>query len=364
MSIKEKLYVNARFLTQKMTGVQRFALEISLMLQKEMGDQIVFLVPNNSRVDETIRQKFPLTIVGKHKGYLWEQIELPRYLQKKNNPLLINLCNAAPIFYRNKFCTIHDVAYLKFPKSYSKSFLAIYKFMVPRLIRSSRHIFTVSNFSKQEITSNYPKDVRGINISVVYNAVDNKFKYTPESNLKQRPYLLAVSSVNERKNLHRVLEAFIRLENMAKDTELYIIGDLKSGSFKTLKFDKYLANPKIRFLGRIDDQELIKYYSNAIGFIYPSLYEGFGIPPLEAQSCGCPVIVSNVTSLPEVCEDSALYCDPYSVESIKIAVVKLLSDETLRADLVQKGYQNVNRFSWQSSAAKVLEAIVDAHKKA
>jgi glycosyltransferase involved in cell wall biosynthesis len=120
-----------------------------------------------------------------------------------------------------------------------------------------------------------------------------------------------------------------------------------------------LNSPNIKILGRVSDGELVKYYSNAVGFLYPSLYEGFGIPPLEAQCCECLVLVSNVSSLPEVFEDSALYCNPFSIDSIKDSILKLLDNET-REYLKTKGKQNVKRFSWEKSANTVFN-IIEKH---
>lgn len=353
----QKVYVNARFLTQKLTGVQRFAIEISLILHEILGDAVVFLAP-----DETIEKaNFPSTIpvlkIGRNKGHIWEQIDLPLYLRRLKKPLLINLCNAAPLLYANKLSTIHDIAFLKYPNTYSKSFLMLYRFMIPRIIASSEHTFTVSEFSKEEVVRYYSKESLGKDISVIYNAVDDDFKSVVDPDLQSVPYLVAVSSLNERKNLHAVLESFVNLGDEFNDTHLYIIGDLKSDSFKTLNFDRYKANPRIKFLGRVNDAALIRYYSNAKAFIYPSLYEGFGIPPLEAQKCGCPVIVSNVSSLPEVFQESALYCDPYSIVSLKNAIEEILTNDDRRNILIEKGYENVQRFSWLSSGEKVIEVL-------
>jgi glycosyltransferase involved in cell wall biosynthesis len=123
--------------------------------------------------------------------------------------------------------------------------------------------------------------------------------------------------------------------------------------------DKYLNNPNIKFLGRVSDNELVKYYSNAVGFLYPSLYEGFGIPPLEAQCCECPVLVSNISSLPEIFGDSALCCNPFSIDSIKDSILTLLDNETHQY-LKAKGKQNIKRFSWEKSTNTVFN-IIEKH---
>ena len=141
------------------------------------------------------------------------------------------------------------------------------------------------------------------------------------------------------------------------DVNLYIIGDLSDKNFKAIDIERYKENPNIKFLGRVSDDELIKYYSNAKGFVFPSLYEGFGIPVLEAQACGCPVISSNTSSLPEVLQDSALFSSPMDSDSFAENMAKIVSDNDLRNSLIEKGYQNMKRFSWEVSAKKIADLI-------
>ena len=117
-----KIFVNARFLTQHMTGVQRYAVEICLELKRMMGDDIEFVSPCNI-IQKKYAEMLNVRIIGRHKGHIWEQIDLPSYLRKNDNPLLLNLCNTAPLFYKNKIVTVHDVAFMPYPQTFSKSFL-------------------------------------------------------------------------------------------------------------------------------------------------------------------------------------------------------------------------------------------------
>ncbi|MCR4942357.1 MAG: glycosyltransferase family 4 protein, partial [Campylobacter sp.] len=118
-------------------------------------------------------------------------------------------------------------------------------------------------------------------------------------------------------------------------------------------------NKNIIFKGRVSDDKLVKLYSNAICFVYPSLYEGFGIPPLEAQACGCPVVCSNAASLPEVCENSVIYCDPYDINDIKEKIQMVLDDENIQNDLRQEGFENIKRFSWEKSAKQIADLLME-----
>ncbi|MDR2011216.1 MAG: glycosyltransferase family 4 protein [Bacteroidales bacterium] len=346
------IIINSRFLTQSVTGVQRYAIELSLRL-KQLDPSIEFVCPGNV-VQHDIFEQLNAKITGKRTGHLWEQIDLPQYLKKQGNPLLLNLCNTAPICYKNKTVTIHDVAFNVYPKTYSKSFLYLYKFLIPNIIKTSGHIFTVSNFSKQEIIRFYK--VSEEKISVVYNAVNDSFKPVYDPDLRNIKYLLAVSSLNHRKNLTAILQAFNIISAKNKDIQLYLIGDLETKSFTKIDISEYLQHPQIKILGRVPDSELIKYYSNAKGFLYPSLYEGFGIPPLEAQNCACPVLVSNAGSLPEIFRDSALFCDPFSIDSIAANMLKLLDDNVCEL-LKAKNKQNITRFSWKQSAMDIFNSL-------
>lgn len=343
------IYINARFLTQNITGVQRFALEICKSLSKDRHD-IVLLVPNiNSIIDKFSLNEFNIKEIKGASGHFWEQFTLPTYLRSLGSPLLINLCNTAPIFYKNKISIIHDVTFLRYPESYSLKFRIFYKILVPTVIKSSKKVLTVSNFSKDDISKEYNLDKN--KIDVIYNAVSDIF-YPSVKKKSEKTYALAVSSPNKHKNFPNLIDAFLK-SNVNLD--LKIIGSL-SNAFNN-QTSLINNDPRIKFLGRVGDQELVELYQNAKFFIFPSLYEGFGIPPLEAQACGCPVISSNAASLPEVLEESAFYFEPNDVNAIKSAIELVNLDTVLMEKLVTDGYKNIKRFSWDKSAQKLNEII-------
>ena len=164
-------------------------------------------------------------------------------------------------------------------------------------------------------------------------------------------YLLAVSSTNYHKNFHGLIDAFLAANI---DIKLKIIGS-GAGVFSALNLDR--NNPRVEFLGRVDDLELIRLYQNAKAFVFPSLYEGFGIPPLEAQACACPVISSDRASMPEVLGESVLYFDPESKSDMVKSLELICENELLRDKLIAAGLNNVERFSWLNSATKINEII-------
>lgn len=345
--MKRAIYVNCKFLEQPITGVQRFAIEICLQLKK-ICPQIVFLAPQTV-LHEAIAQQLAVTRIGKQKGLLWEQLELPRYLKQQASPILLNLCNRAPLLYSRNVDVLHDITFVRYPQSFSAQFRSCYALLIPFIIRRCLHLFTVSEFSKAEICEHY--GIAADKIDVIYNAVDEKFQQPVISN--KTGYLLAVSSDLYHKNFAAMIEAFLAAD--LPQIQLKIVGN------KGKIAKQYLHQPgnRIQFLGRVSDDELISLYQHATAFIFPSLYEGFGIPALEAQACGCPVLASNSASMPEVLADSVLYFDPTDQAAMTRAMQQIVQQPALQQSLIAKGKQNVARFSWANSAQKMCTILAN-----
>ena len=341
--MSKTIYINARFLTQKTTGVQRFAIEISKILIK-LNSDIKFIAPKNI-ISNELAIELGVETFGRFTGHLWEQIELPLFLKSKGNPLFINFCNTAPLFYNNQIVTIHDLAFIINPKWFSKKFALVYNFLIPRIANRAKHIITVSNSSKNEISEllNQPLN----KISVVYNGIT--FKKSEEIiQTNNEKYFLTVSSIDPRKNLKKLIEAFTIWNN--NDIKLFIVGGT-SNNFNDQSWN--YDESKIKFLGYVTDEELNSYYRNAQCFVYPSLYEGFGLPPLEAMAFGTNVIVSDIPSVREVCQENALaYFNPNSIESIIEAL-----DFALENKITVKPI-DYEEFSWSNSAKKIQDLII------
>lgn len=344
------IYINGRFLTQDLTGVQRFAEEISINLQF-IRDDIIFLVPDIKSIKRNvIAENINVQEAKGFKGHLWEQITLPHFLLKRGRPLLVNLCNTAPVMYSNQIVTHHDITYIKYPKSFPLSFRLLYRLLSPLMLRNSRKVITVSNFSKKEISQHYSCPLDKIN--VIYNAASSNFKEEKITNFElSDDYILAVSSTNYHKNFQGLIDEFLATN---LDIKLKIIGGT-AGVFNRINLEN--KDSRVQFIGRVDDAELIKLYQQAKAFVFPSLYEGFGIPPLEAQACGCPVISSNKASMPEVLEESVLYFDPDLKGDIANKLEKICNEQDCRELLIAKGLENVKRFSWIKSANKLNDLI-------
>jgi glycosyltransferase involved in cell wall biosynthesis len=242
---------------------------------------------------------------------------------------------------------------VRHPESYTWAFRTLYRVMTPILLSRIKALLTVSSFSKGEISQfyNFPEN----KIFVVPNAVSDAFQPGPPVGGKQE-YLLAVSSPSAHKNFKRMIEAFLTLRDH-DGLQLHIVG-AASEIFSDPSLQRLAgSDSRIRFLGRLSDTELIAQYQGATAFVFPSLYEGFGIPPLEAQACGCPVLAANAASIPEVLQASALYFDPVDVEHMAAAMQRILTDMPLRQSLRRRGLNNVGRFSWEASAQRVSQRI-------
>lgn len=346
--------VNGRFLTQKATGVHRYAFEICNKLH-EWGIDFYVAIPKDINPD--YKFSFKTVQCGSLKTHLWEQINLPHYLKKNGSPLLLSFSGCGPFNYNNQIITIHDVSYERHPEWFSKNFYRYYHFMMPRIGRKSHAVLTVSEFSKKEIveTSGIPTD----KIHVIHSNVPFHDIPSPESILNyQKPentekYILTVSSMDPRKNFVKLVEAFDKIED--KSIKLYIIG-MQFKAFNTPDLQKLIGD-NVVLPGYIDDDALQKMYQNALFSIYPSLYEGFGLPPLESMTYGCPAILSDIPALREISEDAALYADPCSIPDMTEKMNQLSTDSSLRESLRIKGLEQIKKYSWDKSAKQVLELV-------
>lgn len=350
------IVINARFLTQHVTGIQRFASEISRELLALRSD-VVLAAPRGLTPREGFHDR-RIVRVGRLSGHAWEQIELPLFARHRG-AVLLDLTSTGPVWYAPQVSTHHDITWLRHPESFDRRFRAVYRMVVPRLIARSDRLLTVSEFSKGEIATFF--DAPAEKFTVVPNAADARFR--PDGEAAPGRYLLAVSSPNAHKNFARMLAAFARFSTTHPDVELRVVG---SQTHAFARQEYAVPGERVRFLGRIDDDELTALYRGALAFVFPSLYEGFGIPPLEAQQCGCPVIAARAASLPEVLDDSALFIDPYDVDDIANAMTRVVEDAALREHLSRDGLRNAQRYSWRASAervSRVLDEVVEARRR-
>jgi len=342
-----KIYVNGRFLSQPITGVQRFALEMCKALANH-GFEVVILSPSESKIKSV--NNCTIKKFGVLNGILWEQIELLFFLLWHKKPLLINFGASGPIFYSNRIVTIHDISYYINSKWFSWWYSAYYKLVTPIFTRLSKKVITVSEFSKNEIIKKLKIDAQ--KIVVINNAVSQDLKEIMQTeNYNAEKYILSVGSLDPRKNISKLVEAY-KMSEISNEFKLLIIG--RTAPMFNIKLEKDI---KSMSLGYVTDDELAKLYRNATLFVYPSLYEGFGIPPLEAMAFGCPVVLSDIPVFREIFEDAACYVDPHSLNSIADGINLVIHDEQYRAQLIKKGLEIQKKYSWDTSAKKFIEIV-------
>jgi glycosyltransferase involved in cell wall biosynthesis len=287
-----------------------------------------------------------------------EQYELLRKIPE-NTDLFWSPHFNIPILYKGKLLvTIHDLFHLALPEYVGGIHKQLYaKAMFSMVKRKASSIVCVSNYTMLELerlTRFYQQ-----NIDVVYNGVDDSwFQIKKGENPHQKPYLLYVGNVKPHKNLFTLIQAFEIIKDKIPH-DLVIVG--KKEGFIT--GDHVVASKasglgdRVRFTGFIEDEILKQYFAYANALVFPSLYEGFGLPPLEAMASGCPVIVSNTASLPEVCGDAVLYCDPRSPQDIADKIQKIIYDYSLRDTLNQKGLERAKLFTWEKCASETVSVI-------
>ncbi len=287
-----------------------------------------------------------------------EQIALPRRVPRRTDILWSPHYNI-PVAWRGRLVvTIHDLAHLALPEFVGGPHRRAYaRFMFDRVSRSADAIMTDSEFSRAEFARLV--GVRRAQPQVVHLGVDRGwFEIPPSPSPHPRPYLLYVGNVKPHKNLSRLLHAFEQLASRVS-CDLLILG--KNEGFLSEDADAREAAerlaPRVQLLGALPQELLKRYVSHAEAVVQPSLYEGFGLPPLEAMAAGCPTIVSRAASLPEVCGDAALYFDPLDSGSIAEAVLRLLRQPELRATLRCRGLERARHFTWDRSAAAVLGVL-------
>jgi len=336
--------VNGKFLSQKLSGVQRYAAEIC----RELTSPVKIACAQDHLNETTYHLPQELNLVGSSAGILWEQFSLPRFLNSKDKPLLLNFCNVAPLFYENKITCLHDIAFERHPEFFSKKFVLYYRWLIPKLLRSSKHIITVSEFSKREISSFYHIDPQSI--SVAPNASSFIAPQAGEQvNTHPRPYFLFVGSLDPRKNLLFLLRAFH--EAGLEDTDLIIVGASHASFAINPEIERFCNIQNIIFTGYISDLELRNYYAGAIALINPSLYEGFGLPIAEALSMNTPVLASAIEAFEEVGGTDVVYFSPTKRDELTNLIKTFSTTAPSRSSV--KG----NQISWKASAT-VIDNII------
>jgi glycosyltransferase involved in cell wall biosynthesis len=261
----------------------------------------------------------------------------------------------------NVVITVHDIVAFLFPEGHNKKAVWAERLTLKRAVKKASHILTVSRNTKHDLMKVFHIPEEKILIapcaaSKIFKPVTDGDKILEVRAKYKLPkkFILAVGTLSPRKNFTRLIKAYAHVVPKHDDTHLVIVGPEGWNYGDLLQFKE---SDKVHFIGYVDGDDISTLYSLAKIFVFPSLYEGFGMPPLEAMASGCPVITSNVSSLPEVTGNAAMLIDPYSVEEISTAIDVILSNHYMALDMKEKGIERAKKFSWKDSAGKILEVF-------
>ncbi|MEK7673106.1 MAG: glycosyltransferase family 1 protein [Patescibacteria group bacterium] len=361
----KKIGIDCRIFSSKFTGLGRYTHElvehfIELNSRLKNPYELILFFNDPEYKSFKLRPHVSKILVNAKHYSLSEQTTFLKKLLKEKLDLMFFPHFNVPILYNRPFVvTIHDLILNYFPGRKMTKFhhRLGYNLTIKHALKKSKKIISVSENTKADILKFFkiPKQ----KISVIYNGLSPEFK--PSKNQTKKPFLLYTGVWRNHKNLPRLIEAFDILQQKIPELKLIITG--KEDPFypevrKTIKSLK--LQDKIITPGLVDEKELLKLYQEAAIYVFPSLYEGFGLPPLEAMSCATPVAASNTSSIPEIAgKNNAVYFDPYNVQDIADKIYKLYANKNLSAELVKNGLEHVKNFSWEKTAKETFKLLTD-----
>lgn len=364
---------------EKRVGIGEYAYELLRQFESSRVQNLEFRIylknlPMGHMPKE--REGWRYKVIGPNK--MWTQFALPLYLFsekvrrpfRKGTPPQVFF---SPSHYAPRFSpiptaiSIMDLSYIHFPELFTKHDLYQLVNWTKYSAKNARKIFTISNFSRDDIIKTYGKDPE--NVVTTYLGIKSQKTINNKQNMDELEkkfgidgkYILFVGTLQPRKNVEKLVEAFSKIKD--KKIKLVVVGK-KGWLWEGIVGapERYKVTERVKFLDFVGDEDLPSLYKNATCFVLPSLYEGFGLPVLEAMQQGCPVLISNVSSLPEVGGDAAVYFDPENTDDIAKKIDQVLSDEKLRQEMIEKGYNQIKKFSWEKTARKTLEVLQELAK--
>jgi len=356
-----KIFINGRFLSQKLTGVQRYAAEIvkavdGLLASGEVPSPLrdaewTILAPPDAG-EQLALDAIKVRNAGRLSGHAWDQLELARAAAGGR---LISLANSGPVLHSDHVVVIHDAQVFRRPDFFSWRYLAVHRTLDQLLARRAM-IATVSDFSRRELAA--VLDLSAAKIPVFSNSAEHFATTTPDFTILDRlgvvphRYFLSVGSMNKNKNISLAIEAARRLQR--PDVPLVVVG---GGNNKVFQDNVTAGDPGLILAGRLSDAEIAALYARALAFVFPSLYEGFGVPPLEAMLFGCPVIASTADAVRETCGNAAAYFDATSAEELRQRMLERLAAGTISDEERDRQRERIAAFSWRKSAAGLLQFL-------
>ena len=350
-----QLLTNLSFLLTKATGTTTYALNLLPHLQKlepilltsqSFPNYNCYQTPTNLTSEQGLK--------GHLRRLLWTQFQLPKIYQNLKSQLLFSPIPEAPLYTNCRFVvTAFDMIPLRFPKRFSP-LTTYHKYYTPEVFKQAEHIICISESTANDIIQFY--QIPSHKITPILLAGDSShFQFL---NLPTRNYFLYVGRQDPYKNLQRLITAFSALPHR-NDYELWLAGpyDKRYSPLLEIQTQELGISHLVKFLNYVSYDELPIIINQAIALVFPSLWEGFGLPVLEAMACGTPVITSNVSSLPEVAGDAAILINPYNPGEITAAMTTIINDSETRKQLSEKGLKRANQFSWEKTGLATVEVL-------
>jgi glycosyltransferase involved in cell wall biosynthesis len=354
-----KIFINGRFLSQSMTGVQRYAAEMvkavdQLLASGEVPRELLgaewhLLVPPDAKFFLDL-QRIKIREIGRRTGHAWDQIDLAR---ASANGRLVSLANSGPVLHNDHVVVIHDAQVFRKPEFFHWTYLAAHRTLGYLLARKAT-IATVSQFSRRELAS--VLRLPAASVPVFANSAEHFSAIVPDFGIIDRlgltpfRFFLSVGSMNKNKNISLAIEAAKRLKR--PEIPLVVVGGDNS---KVFRGGGKGADDGVILTGRLTDAEIAALYARAMAFVFPSLYEGFGVPPLEAMIFGCPVIASTADAVRETCADAAAYFNPLDAEELSQRMLERLAAGRISEEERRKQAERIAAFSWRKSAQALLQ---------
>ena len=367
---------DCRLYSPKYTGIGRYVFELLKNLAEIDQENHYVLYFNQPEFDQfqVPNERWRKKLVNIPHYSLAEQTKFYYFLQQEKIDLMYFPHFNAPIFYKKPFLvTIHDLTLHYYPyKEYQPRWslkkqveILVYRFLMGRVVKNSRHIIAVSENTKKDVIKEYK--IKEDKISVVLEGVPENFQKAPEETIAEmkkkfsitKPYLLYTGVWRSHKNLLKLIEAFQLVLSSGNNVQLVITGK-KDPAYPEIPalIEKLSLQDKVVLTGFVSEEDLIALNSGAEVFVFPSLYEGFGLPPLEAMALSVPVACSNTSSLPEVCGDAAVYFDPRNVQDMAEKMNQLLNNPQVRQEMIERGQKNLRSFSWRKMTEKILNLFI------
>lgn len=377
--INKKIGIIAAALTDKKTGVGGYLWNILGYIIRSNKNNTYYLdivdKCDYSSPNLVIEEGTKIVLFGREYFLinLFLAITYPLRLKKGKYDLVFNPSSVSTFlkFSIPNVVIAFDLTPILFPKTHTNKTYFVHKLFLPRTLKNADKIIAISQSTKNDLIKhlNIPKE----KIRVIYLATNENYKLLSKEEIDKirvkykinHPFILYVGTLEPRKNIVRLIEAFYKARNNGGINHKLVLTGRKGWKYKNIfnKIDELNLNKDVIFTGYIPDEDLPALYNAADLFVYPSIYEGFGLPPLEAMACGTPVITSNVSSLPEVVGDAGIMVDPYNMDELSNKITEVLSNNKLKEELSQKGLERAKLFSWEKCARETLEVFEEVIKK-